>query len=116
MPMANYDVAAVRAAFPALRSGAAHFDGPGGTQVPEPVATVRPGVLGGEAAGAPVRWLPFAPATGELADVSTVLSGRTRRVAVTGASNLIGTRPPVERIAARVHDTDALLAVDGVHL
>src|SRR3954452_8460060 len=38
MPMANYDVDAVRAAFPALRSGTAHFDGPGGTQVPEPVA------------------------------------------------------------------------------
>src|SRR3954453_18808426 len=34
----SYDVAAVRAAFPALRAGTAHFDGPGGTQVPEPVA------------------------------------------------------------------------------
>src|SRR3954452_2904160 len=38
MPMANHDVAAVRAASPSLRSGTAHFDGPGGTQVPEPVA------------------------------------------------------------------------------
>src|SRR3954466_10118723 len=34
----SYDVAAVRAAFPALRAGTAHFDGPGGTQVPEAVA------------------------------------------------------------------------------
>src|SRR5215207_7557805 len=34
----SYDVAAVRAQFPALRAGTAHFDGPGGTQVPEPVA------------------------------------------------------------------------------
>lgn len=34
----SYDVAAVRALFPALKTGAAHFDGPGGTQVPEPVA------------------------------------------------------------------------------
>src|SRR5215213_10437512 len=34
----TYDVAAVRAAFPALRAGTAHFDGPGGTQVPEAVA------------------------------------------------------------------------------
>src|SRR5215217_5313213 len=33
----SYDVAAVRAHFPALRSGTAHFDGPGGTQVPEVV-------------------------------------------------------------------------------
>src|SRR5690242_7409141 len=38
MPMSSYDVAAVRAAFPALKAGTAHFDGPGGTQVPEPVA------------------------------------------------------------------------------
>src|SRR5215212_2695213 len=34
----TYDVAAVRAHFPALRAGTAHFDGPGGTQVPEVVA------------------------------------------------------------------------------
>jgi selenocysteine lyase/cysteine desulfurase len=34
----SYDVAAVRACFPALRAGAAHFDGPGGSQVPESVA------------------------------------------------------------------------------
>lgn len=33
-----YDVAAVRAQFPALAQGLAHFDGPGGTQVPEPVS------------------------------------------------------------------------------
>ena len=33
-----YDVAAVRAQFPALAEGLAHFDGPGGTQVPEAVA------------------------------------------------------------------------------
>lgn len=31
------DVAAVRDHFPALREGAAHFDGPGGSQVPDVV-------------------------------------------------------------------------------
>src|SRR3954463_14172402 len=41
----SYDVAAVRAAFPALRSGTAHFDGPGGSQVPEPVARAVAGTL-----------------------------------------------------------------------
>lgn len=35
---AAYDVAAVRAAFPSLASGIAHFDGPGGTQTPAVVA------------------------------------------------------------------------------
>ena len=33
-----YDVEAVRAHFPALRAGAAHFDGPGGSQTPDVVA------------------------------------------------------------------------------
>ena len=33
----SYDVAAVRAQFPALKAGFAHFDGPAGTQVPEAV-------------------------------------------------------------------------------
>jgi cysteine desulfurase family protein (TIGR01976 family) len=196
----SYDVAAVRAQFPSLRAGAAHFDGPGGTQVPEPVAravaetltapianrgrvtaaermaddtvlaarsamadlvgadprgvvfgrsataltfdlartlaagwgpedevvvsrldhdaNVRPWVRAAEAVGATVRWAAFDPATGELTadDVAEVMTPRTRLVAVTGASNLIGTRPPVAEIAARVHEAGALLAVDGVHL
>src|SRR3954449_5523044 len=200
MPMSSYDVAAVRAAFPALKAGTAHFDGPGGTQVPEPVAravaetltspianrgritqaernaddvvlaaraamadllhadpggivfgrsataltmdlartlaagwgpgdevvvtrldhdaNVRPRVLAAQAAGATVRWVAFDPATGELTadDVAEVLTDRTRLVAVTGASNLIGTRPPVAEIAALVHDAGGLVAVDGVHL
>src|SRR6185312_2242705 len=45
MPMSSYDVGAVRAAFPALKAGTAHFDGPGGTQVPEPVARAVAGTL-----------------------------------------------------------------------
>ena len=32
-----YDVAAVRSHYPALASGEVFFDGPGGTQVPQPV-------------------------------------------------------------------------------
>jgi cysteine desulfurase family protein (TIGR01976 family) len=196
----SFDVAAVRAQFPALKTGTAHFDGPGGSQVPEPVAravadlltssisnrgrgtaaerladdtvlgaraavgdllgadpggvvfgrsatqltfdlsrtlaagwgpgdevvvtrldhdaNVRPWVIAAEAAGATVRWAGFDPATGELTadDVAAELSDRTRLVAVTGASNLIGTRPPVAEIAERVHAAGALLAVDGVHL
>ena len=81
-------------------------------------ANIRPWVRAAEAAGATVRWIAFDPATGELTadDVAAVLSQRTRLVAVTGASNLIGTRPPVAEIAAPVHDAGALLAVDGVHL
>ena len=194
-----YDVATVRARFPALAEGAAHFDGPGGSQVPDVVgravadtltsaisnrgtatpserradrvvtdaraaladllgadprgivfgrsatsltydlsramakqwgpgdevvvtrldhdSNIRPWVQAAEAAGATVRWVDFDPATGELsADaVAAVLSERTRLVATTAASNLIGTKPPVCRISDLVHEVGALHWVDGVH-
>jgi cysteine desulfurase family protein (TIGR01976 family) len=195
----SYDVAALRAQFPALAEGAAHFDGPGGSQVPLPVgqavaealtsavanrgqvtaaerradgfvvearaaladllgadpggivfgrsmtqltydvsralakqwqpgdeivvtrldhdANVRPWVQAAQAVGASVRWAEFDPASAELTvdDVSAALSERTRLVAVTAASNLIGTRPPIAGIADLVHRAGALLYVDGVH-
>jgi len=44
-----------------------------------------------------------------------VLSPRTRLVALTAASNLLGTRPPVRAIADLAHAVDALVYVDGVH-
>lgn len=80
-------------------------------------ANVRPWVQAAEAAGATVRWLDIDPATGELdaASVAAVIGERTRLVAVTAASNLIGTRPDVAALADRVHAVGALLYVDGVH-
>ncbi|MBB5633231.1 cysteine desulfurase family protein (TIGR01976 family) [Cryobacterium mesophilum] len=194
----TYDIDSVRADFPALADGSAHFDGPGGTQTPTPVidaiagalrgplsnrgtltagesraeqtvadargaiadlvggdpggvvfgrsatqlcydfsrwisrswgagdevvvtrldhdSNVRPWVQAAERTGARVRWLDFDPETSELDDVATVLSDRTRLVAVTGASNLIGTKPPVASIAAAAHAAGALVYLDGVHL
>ncbi|WP_139979466.1 cysteine desulfurase-like protein [Nocardioides litoris] len=200
--MSTYDVAAVRAAFPALTAGPsaglARFDGPGGSLVPQVVADavaaamtagmcqrgsltaperateavvagargamgrflgadpagiafgrsmtaiafdlartlaadwgpgdevvvtrldhdadVRPWVLAAEAVGATVRWLGFDPVTTELDDVTSVLSDRTRLVAVTGASNLFGTRPDVRAVADAAHAVGALVHVDAVHL
>lgn len=195
----TYDVAALRAQFPALSAGIAHFDGPGGTQTPRPVieaiadalaqplsnrgrvtpgernaetivtesrraladllgaepagivfgrsatqltydvsrtlaktwspgdevivtrldhdANIRPWIQAAEQAGATVRWADFNPATGELGveDIRAVLSERTRLVAVTAASNLIGTRPAITAISRAVHERGALLYVDGVH-
>jgi cysteine desulfurase family protein (TIGR01976 family) len=195
-----FDVASVRAHVPALRSGAAFFDGPGGSQTPDVVAeaiaaaltaplsnqgsvtaaernaaaivadaraaiadllntessgvvfgrsmtqltydisramakrwvpgdevvvtrldhdaNIRPWVQAAERAGATLRWVDFDPATGELtaADVAAQLTDRTQLVAVTAASNLIGTRPPVAEIAALVHEQGALLYLDAVHL
>src|SRR5205814_5813551 len=40
---------------------------------------------------------------------------RTRLVAVTAASNVLGTRPDVAAIAAKAHAAGALVYVDGVH-
>jgi cysteine desulfurase family protein (TIGR01976 family) len=194
-----YDVAAVRAHFPALREGAAHFDGPGGSQTPDVVAeavartltsavanrgtvtpaerradrivhdarsamgdllgvvpegvvfgrsateltfmmartlahgwgpgdevvvtrldhdaNVRPWVIAAEHAGAAVTLADFEPLTGELpgVDIAHAVSERTRLVAVTGASNLIGTRPDLCGLAEIAHSVGALLYVDGVH-
>ncbi|RXZ73261.1 cysteine desulfurase-like protein [Agromyces albus] len=80
-------------------------------------ANIRPWVHAAERAGARVRWVDFDPATGELSTdaVTAALTDRTRLVAVTAASNLIGTMPDIPAIAAAVHDAEALLFVDGVH-
>ncbi|MQW74286.1 cysteine desulfurase-like protein [Nocardioides sp. dk4132] len=81
-------------------------------------SNIRPWVQAAERAGATVRWVGFDPKTGELGvdAVRAELSERTRLVAVTGASNVLGTRPDVPAIAAAVHEVGALLYVDGVHL
>jgi cysteine desulfurase family protein (TIGR01976 family) len=196
----TFDVAAVRSQFPALAAGAAHFDGPGGSQTPVAVAravhdtlvspianrgsvtraeqhaevvvqearsamadllgadrqgivfgrsmtqltfdiaralaktwsagdeivvsrldhdaNVRPWVIAAENAGATVRWIDFDPASAELTvqHVTDQLGDRTRLVALTGASNLIGTRPDLAAVADQVHSAGALFYVDGVHL
>ena len=194
------DVARIRSSFPALDLAVAHFDGPGGTQVPREVAdavaatmtsgisnrgtvtaaerradavvagarsamadlvggtpagvvfarsmtqstmdlsralsrewgpgdevvvtrldhdaNIRPWVIAAERAGATVRWAEFDKETAELTldHVREQLSERTRLVAVTGASNILGTRPELPAVAAAVHEVGALLHVDGVHL
>ena len=55
-------------------------------------ANVRPWVLGAERAGATVRWAEFDPDTGELAPEAFdgLIGEQTRLVAVTAASNAIG--------------------------
>ena len=80
-------------------------------------ANVRPWVQAAEAVGATVRWVDFDPDTSELRvdHLAAVLSERTRLVALTAASNVLGTRPDVPALATLVHDAGALLYVDGVH-
>jgi len=80
-------------------------------------ANVRPWVQAASRAGAVVRWAEVDVATGELpvAQYAELIGARTRLVAVTAASNVIGTRPDVAAIAAIAHAAGALCYVDGVH-
>ncbi len=68
--------------------------------------------------GAIVRFASFDVATGRLPvdAVTGLLTDRTRWVAVTGASNAIGTMPDITAITAAAHDGGARVVVDGVHL
>ncbi|MGV3563322.1 MAG: cysteine desulfurase-like protein [Nocardioides sp.] len=79
-------------------------------------SNIRPWVIAADRAGATVRWLGIDPVTGEVEGVAPLLTDRTRLVAVTGASNVVGTRPDVPAIAAAAHAVGALVHVDAVHL
>jgi cysteine desulfurase family protein (TIGR01976 family) len=50
----------------------------------------------------------------ELEDLKALLTPRTRLVAVTHVSNILGTINPIRDIADIVHDAGALICVDGV--
>src|SRR5581483_4693000 len=80
-------------------------------------ANIRPWVQAANQAGATVRWADVDISTTELstAQYAGLLTGRTRLVAVTAASNIVGTRPDVAAIAAAAHQVGALCYVDGVH-
>src|SRR5688500_14466386 len=80
-------------------------------------ANVRPWLQVAARTGAAVRWAEVDLATGELPvdQYDALLSDRTRLVAVTAASNVLGTRPDVAAIAAKAHAAGALVYVDGVH-
>jgi cysteine desulfurase family protein (TIGR01976 family) len=80
-------------------------------------ANIRPWVLAAERRGATVRWAEFEPETGELPveAFDGVIGEHTRLVALTAASNAIGTRPDVRAITDRAHAAGALTYVDGVH-
>jgi cysteine desulfurase family protein (TIGR01976 family) len=80
-------------------------------------ANVRPWVQAAMRRGTGVRWAEVDPETGELplGQYESLISERTRLVAVTAASNLLGTRPDVAAIAGKAHRVGAVVYVDGVH-
>jgi cysteine desulfurase family protein (TIGR01976 family) len=80
-------------------------------------ANVSPWELAARDAGAAIRRVGFRgeDCTLDLDELRSVLTERTRLVAVGAASNLVGTIHPIREIAALVHAAGAQLFVDAVH-
>jgi len=80
-------------------------------------ANVAPWLLAAARAQATVRFAEPDPETLELpaAAVADVLSDRTRYVAVTAASNAVGTVPDLPGIVAAAHNAGARVYIDAVH-
>jgi cysteine desulfurase family protein (TIGR01976 family) len=78
---------------------------------------VRPWLIAAERAGAVVRFSEPEAETLELpaSAVEAMLSDRTRWVAVTAASNAVGSVPELDGIVAAAHAAGARVYVDAVH-
>ena len=78
---------------------------------------VAPWLIAAERAGATVRFADPDPETLELpaSVIEAVLTDRTRWVAVTAASNAVGTVPELPGIVATAHDAGARVYLDAVH-
>ena len=67
-----------------------------------------------ERTGATLRWFGVTPdGRVDLSDADTLITDRTRLVAVTHQSNVTGAVPPVAEIAALAHARGALVVADG---
>lgn len=64
--------------------------------------------------GATLRFMPLTPdGRIDLEQLETVLSNKTKIVAVTGMSNVLGTMTPIAELSKRAHDVGAIIVVDG---
>ncbi len=81
-------------------------------------ANFTPWVLAARDAGVEVKTLRIHPsdATLDMDSLDEMLNDRTRLVAVTAASNAVGSLTEVRTIANKVHSVGAELFVDAVHL
>jgi cysteine desulfurase family protein (TIGR01976 family) len=79
-------------------------------------ANISPWLQIAEDRGCQVRWLDFdvEDCTLMIDQLNSLLSAKTRLVAVGLASNAVGTINPVTRIARQAHDAGALCFVDAV--
>jgi len=80
-------------------------------------SNIIPWQLTAQATGATLTYLPMeADGAFDLDAFGSLVIERTRLVAVTGMSNVLGTIPPLAEIVERAHAVDALVVVDGAQL
>ncbi|HSG18838.1 MAG TPA: cysteine desulfurase-like protein [Anaerolineae bacterium] len=80
-------------------------------------ANITPWVMAASDRGVTVRWLEIRPedCSLDLRRLAELLNQRTRLVAVTYASNAVGTIVDVARVTELAHQVGALVYVDAVH-
>ena len=81
-------------------------------------ANVWPWVIAARDAGVEVRWIDFDPEDGcrlQVEHLTDVIDRRTRLVAVTQASNAVGTITDIRPLIGAAHVVGALTYVDAVH-
>lgn len=80
-------------------------------------ANIAPWLLAADDAGATVRWVPFNTETFriDLDVLADAVTDRTKLVAITHASNAIGTIVDIAEATRIAHDAGALIVVDAVH-
>ena len=70
-----------------------------------------------QATGAALRFIPIGEdGTLDLSGLEGLLTERTKLVAVTGNSNVLGVMPPLDRLAQAAHAVGAVILVDGAQL
>jgi cysteine desulfurase / selenocysteine lyase len=80
-------------------------------------SNIVPWQLVAQATGARLRYVPITDeGLLDLDAFESIVSDRTRLVAVTGMSNVLGTVPPLRRIADAAHAAGAIVLVDGAQL
>jgi cysteine desulfurase/selenocysteine lyase len=80
-------------------------------------SNIVPWQLCAQATGARIRYIPLGDdGLLDLHGLDSLITERTRVVAITGQSNVIGTLPPLDRLAEAAHAVGAVILVDGAQL
>jgi cysteine desulfurase / selenocysteine lyase len=80
-------------------------------------SNIVPWQLVANATGAVLRYLPLTEdGSLDLGNLERVLTERTKVLAVTGQSNVLGTLPPLKELASAAHAVGAIVVVDGAQL